>query len=143
MNLKKNQLKQLIEDLREKGIINFKDLAVLSTGAEQYIGECPYGTPIAGSQVTLFNPKRLAKYEMRHPQNPNMILVDYMVGDIDFISEGRVEIYPLMAYFIEKQDIDCQVSMAKLYLEYFERKLLTKVADAGLTLPGSGLIKGK
>lgn len=138
--MKKNQLKQLIEELNEKGV-TFSKLAVLSAGMDSYLGAV-FDVPDVLGRVTVLSPKRFARYEMRHPQNQSMILVDFMIGDIDFINDGEISVTPNMMYYIGFQDTDCQISMAKLYLEYFDRKVTAKAAEAGLTLPKSGLIKG-
>jgi hypothetical protein len=141
MDPKKILLSQLIEDLRQKGV-TYSRLVVVSDGNEQFIGEEPTAERLAGRELTLYNPKRFVRFEMRNPQNPGMVYIDFMMGDLDMIDSGMIQIKPTIGYWINQQSIDCQINMSKLYLEYFERRVKTKAAEANLVIPDTMLIKG-
>lgn len=64
------------------------------------------------------------------------ITLRYMMGDLDFVSAGTVEVFPSVAYWLVDIEPESQIELLQLYLGFLLQKSQEKAKEAGLILPG-------
>jgi hypothetical protein len=137
------KLKQLEANLREKGV-DVASLAVVSVnGTEQVIGEVdrhlvPRDAHLVGFRLTVKNPKRFLR--LQRVANGG-IVTDFIIGDMDMISGGYLEIIPAFGYRLSDLNEESQTEMLSLYTEYIDRRNANRAAESGLVLPGKDIIR--
>jgi hypothetical protein len=127
----------LLQTLEDAGV-ETQALAVFITGAgEQLIGECLEGyvlknKSLVGVPYTVKNPKRFIRIQNVSREGMS---IQFMIGDLDMIEEGEVEVIANIAYWLEKQGDTTREEMLALYVQFLERKIRNKAVAAGLVLP--------
>jgi hypothetical protein len=127
-------LEQLTATLREKGV-EVERLAVLSVGSDQIIGEIDYAESkqLTGRSVLVKNPKRLIRLQRMEGQS---LSIDFLIGDLDFVSSGAVQVSPVYSYRINDINEESQTAMLGLLVMYFENRARNRAQAAGIQLPG-------
>lgn len=124
----------LVKFFSEKGV-NLEHLAVLTSGSDSIIGEVNVdGDEAIQSAVLVTNPKRLFRFTQVQTGG---LVINYMVGDWDFMEEGSIWVAPTMCYHVMEQPDDTINMILSLMKEHLDRKVLNKAEQAGLVLPSS------
>lgn len=133
-SMKSEKLEAVINELKEKGCRpDILTVAFLATG-EQLIGEMYASTP--GAVLEMTNPKRILR--LQQVQNGG-ISISLMVGDLDLLESGKVQLIPQLAYRVRDQSEDSQYAILTLYKEYLDRKRITKAEEAGIVIPSQSV----
>jgi hypothetical protein len=128
-------LLQVQASLREKGI-KIDDLAVVNSGGDILLGETN-SEDLLGT-ILLKNPKRIMVLKQ---MGPGGLSINYMVGDLDFMSSGVVQVNPNYGYWLNDMDEEGQIEMLRLLLQFFDRRAQSRAVEAGLVLPGKEIVK--
>jgi len=127
------ELKQFFKD---KDVV-LDNLAVLTVGADTIIGEISEdGEEATHSTVLVTNPKRL--YKMSQVQAGGLV-INYMVGDWDFIEEGSLWMAPTICYHVMEQPEVTISAVLSLLKEHFDRKVMHKAEQAGIVIPATSI----
>lgn len=134
-------LNELTERLAARGV-TVKNLAVFVLPGDQIIGEVdghirvPGSPELIGGVIKLRNPKRLLRLQQASQHG---LQINFMIGDLDFMDTGFIEIQANVAYYIHWMNAESQIALLNLYYEFLNMKSADK---AGIALPdGAGIMR--
>lgn len=130
---KTSKAKQYEGELGNKKI-NANKLAVLLYGAgEQVLGELEDGDYQPGTFIKITNPKRLIRIQQMGQQGMSL---QFLIGDFDLIESGSMNIVPTGWFWLRDQSPESYEAYIGLLVEFLNRKIRNRAAEAGLVLPG-------
>lgn len=131
----KERLKQVHAELREKKM-NPELLAVaMLPGGTNVIGEVAMGPEVhVGEALKMKNPKRFLALTGRTPGSSE-VKVEFMVGDLDMIEFGTVELLPVGFYRFTDLGVESQLALLELFLDFHQRKAINRAREAGIVAP--------
>ena len=137
----KTRLDKLKEDLKTKDV-SWDDMAVLMFGAnEQIIGEIiaipdakgiDFDYRLVNLSREIKNPKRFARLQRVTPKG---ITVDFIVGDLDLVESGVMQVFAVGGYWISELGEESQGALLSLYYDFLKNKEAARVASSGLIIP--------
>lgn len=139
----RNELATIHKDLHEKGL-EAEDLAVFIIGSgEMIIGECVKpgdGGSIADRIMSVKNPKRYLRIQV---MKPDSMSVNQIIFDLDALEYGgKIDVKAPAAYWVRDQSVEGQITICAILMGYFQQKVMSRAAAAGIIAPNQGL-KGR
>lgn len=123
---------QIVGELRNKKHRPDKFAVILLGAGECMLGEVDGDLDTLRKEVVeVHNPKRLLSIRQVAQGG---LSVQYLIGDWDLVSGGTVFVRPRGGYWIKDLDAESQEALYGLFMEYLDRKVQNRAAEAGLAV---------
>lgn len=119
--------------------ISTKDLCVLHAGVDVIVGEVPdLKGQIVGRTLVVKNPRRFLTLRQ---QTPRGLSVNSMIGPLETIEGGFIEIIPHMGFKVEEASSETKELLYGLYCDFLGILAQNRAAEAGIVIPDGGPVK--
>lgn len=130
-----SEMKMFEEKLARAGI-ETKDLCVLHAGTDVVVGEVPdLRGQLVGRTLVVKNPRRFLTIRQ---QTPRGLSVNSMIGPLETIEGGSVEIIPHMGFKVEEASEETRTLIYGLYCDFLGILAQNRAEEAGIIVPPAG-----